>query len=369
MKKLKIGKYQNSSFNVFARNIIGALAMFLILILISCKGDDLTVPTGRSLSFESFGLEGETVNEIRILENRLIAATKNGLFITNIDQPNWEPLTALSGKNMKAVEFISSTHWIASNWGEDNGDLFVTKDGGRSWSVLETNFGREYEKIIFDLEYDQFNGKLYASGSAVVAYSEDNGVTWEVLFGDWDILASGLDFVEKHPLKNELWAGGQNAIEGMVLSQYNFNNQKENFWLDILDPVSSAKDVLFDSNNPDFIMVGSEAGIVVSRNGGITWEVSKNDRDTYKFTFGLEIDIQNSNIIYAGGWIKLGSDYPQPLIISVSRDKGKSWTNYEYDDDQLFGGILDMTSYIENGNQSLFVGLYKGGVYKVNIVK
>ncbi|WP_425390223.1 hypothetical protein [Ekhidna sp.] len=343
------------------------LCIVLISGFVSCREDCPITPMDRSLSFESFGLEGETVNEIRIFENQLIAATTSGLFITNIDEPNWQSMTTLSGKNLKAIEFLSSTHWIVSEWELEDGNLYFTKDGGRSWNLLENNFGREYDQNILDLEYDHDQKRLYATGYFVVAYSDDSGETWKTLIGDWDYLATGLDFVEKHPNKNELWTGGQNAIEGIILCQYNLNSGTENCMIDLLDPVSSAKDVLFDEEDTGFVMVGAEAGITVSRDGGATWQLSKNDRDNYKFTFGLEKDFYNSNIIYSGGWLKKGSDKPQPLVLSVSNDNGQTWSDHTFSDDKIYGGVLDMTSYIDNGNQSLFLGLDKGGVYRVHI--
>jgi len=50
----------------------------------------------------------------------------------------------------------------------------------------------------------------------------------------------------------------------------------------------------------------------------------------------------------------------------ISRDGGSSWRE-ESNGDENFGGVIDMKILSDLEQDRLFLGLWKGGVYEVNV--
>lgn len=342
--------------------------MFLGVILLAACMDDKQLENPKiSFTYELFGLEGRIIREMKISNDKLIAATDNGIYSSPVGSENWM-LIGLASRSMKAIEIISENHWMATLWSPDDPSIFQTLDAGKNWELLTSNFGGEYNQPPLDLEYVNEEGILYGSSSYVIAESNDLGVSWNPVVGGWDMLSSGLDFVEKNPYKNDIWAGGQNAIEGFILVKYNRDSKNSTVYIDQFEPPSSGKVILFDSRNPDRILVGAEGGIIKSNDNGESWELTKDDSETYKFTFGLIRDNIYPDLIYSGGWIKSFDD-PQPLIISLSKDNGESWEDVLLKETNIYGGILAMTAHQKEKSLTLYLGTYKGGVIKVDVIK
>ncbi len=316
-------------------------------------------------SFEQDGLSGLIINELSLTDVYLVAATNDGLYLKDLNEGNWIQ-NGLEGRDISAFTEIDENHWIVAERTSTGHELYESSDSGMTWEVLQTNFGGETDQGINDLEYFPETGKLYATGTGVVAESTDQGITWTPLIGSWDAIATGLDFVEIDPEKNMLWSGGQNAIEEFVLYQFDIQAEEEILHRGLVSSPSVAKSILFDPMDEDHVMIGAEGGIISSTDYGVNWTLVKDDHSTSKFTFGLLRDLDNPSTIYAGGWLKKFDD-PQQLVLSVSKDNGSTWEEVVYEDNELFGGIYSMVSLMENGEQVLYLGLYKGGVFKVTV--
>lgn len=346
-----------------------------MLFLQSCgKDDDISFNPedfeGRiDLSFEPFGLDGRKVNELFVHNDELFAATDNGIYASPLDVQDWTLQNDLEGKNIKAIEIISESQMIASEIGVEYGKLWETKNGGQSWNEIVSDFGGDYFTLVFDLEYELPTNKLYACGVGVIAVSDDLGRTFKPIWGSWDSGGSGLDFVEKNPYKNELWSSGQGALENLITIKYDLTTGTVKVIPDpFFNAPSTGKAILFDSKDPNRIIIGVEGGIILSEDGGDTWQLIKDATDSFRFYLGLERDPDFHNVLYAGGWIK-PRDSAQPFIISYSTDNGLSWTDIEYENTSIQGGVFSMTSVQGNNEYQLLVGLDKGGVYRVTVNK
>ena len=345
--------------------------------LLACGGGSVKndIDDSKNLNFSSFGLNGRIVYQLKVIDNRLFAATDKGLY-RELERGNWELLGSPSWTIIDWA-FINENHWILSTSDADSFiglptkyELYETLDNGKSWSLVENDFGGDlitdgvFEPI-FGMHYD--NGILFAVGYDVLASSVNFGRSWEVVDGFWGAFASGLRTVTMSPDKKMLWYGGQGGIENLVFRNFNLINKKSNdFSQDLaalLPSPSVILSILYSNVNEKHVFATAEGGIIQSRNGGENWGSFLTDSG-HKFYFDLIQGVRNENHFYTAGWIK--SSDPQPLVIRITQDAGETWQSYPHPDTTIFGGAYSMTSRIENNSQVLYIGLFKGGVIRVS---
>lgn len=143
-----------------------------------------------------------------------------------------------------------------------------------------------------------------------MAVSEDMGRSWILISGAWDTLSGPTSALALNRGNNQIWYGGQNAIEQMVLRR-------------------------------------------VDLASGLTTEFS-----------GVVLDPQDSGVIYTASWIK-DFDNPQPFVLEMSRDGGRNWNMHVLDEPGLFGGAWSLLAVLENDKTVLYAGLLRGGIVKV----
>lgn len=342
-------------------------SIILFLLLGACEKDN-TEPINREISWNYLGLEGHVVNKIEVDGNRIYAATNQGFYTTNRNSQNqhWEVL-GFEGQACQSFAIVGQNEFIVS-WVNrldmEKTGIFKTTDGGESWTELGLFGGEDGPEPAFDISmHPNEPSTLYAVGYLVVARSTNGGESWEPLYGDWQGFASGLDFVFLNPHRpDELWAGGQNAIEQAILIRSPDGGENWQQWLNLVDPPSVPKDMAFHPANADVIYAGFEGGLIRTRNNGEDWETLIHNNES-KFFFGVSIPQAAPETIYAAGWLKRFDD-PQPFIIYRSTDGGENWQEFTHEEVD-FGGVYDMDLISEEGRDKLYLGLYKGGVYEV----
>lgn len=342
----------------------------LILTFFSCSKESENNPDNTQdeiVSFESLGLEGKTVHQIIATESILIAATDQGVYKSDFSS-NWT-LMGLQKKNVIAISIINSNTIVCSVTDDDqfqNPQLIKSIDFGQSWSLVENNFGGDAPEIIYELRYDSSSNELLASGKGVIASSFDEGKTWVVRFGFWNAFTKGLWALEINPANNQVWAGGQNAIESQVIVQLDSNREELNQWIAELPSPSTVEKFAFN-NNSNRIILGCEDGILLTEDNGVTWKnIYANDTVSARFYYGLAYDNLNPEKIIAASWDK-NFERPQPLMLHISEDNGETWNIISPDIPLIFGGTRDMLQRQENGKTVLYLGLWKGGIYKAKI--
>ena len=344
---------------------IAKTAFAIILLMISCnEEDDKNSPR---IQWKKLGLDGKTVNEIKIAGSTLYVATTAGLYkIEGVWTENDFESVGFENKNVEAIEISGDGTIIASLFdktGAEPPGLFKTNDDGATWTQINSDFGGEYAEPIFDLEYHPHNQNvLYAAGFSVVASSADGGSHWEPKFGDWGGFATGLSVVEINPLDNRIWAGGQGAIEnGTLISSVDGIEWQS--WNDLVENPTVVKEITFSDLDERQIFTGWEGALLKTDDGGSTWQTLIDSEET-RFFFGIALRPADPQKVYAAGWLKTPN--PQPLLILSSNDGGDSWKETRYPDEQ-YGGVLDMQLKRDNGQDVLILGLDKGGVYQVTI--
>lgn len=346
--------------------LISAL-LTLGLLLGACDSDNNITPPPAEFSIE--GLQSKVIRKLAHYDDELFAATDQGLYGKNLNNSEgWKSL-GLSDQHLSTFVRISDAYWLAASHDYDDETesfpLFISIDKGESWDVLETNFGGVDAEKVADMDYDASSQKLFAAGNYVIAASSDMGDTWTPVQGDRGIFGTGLSRVKFQSGQNTVWAGGQNAIEELVLMKKNMDTGAEENWNTLLPSPSTVKSILFDQDNPQRIIIGGEGGIIETRNGGTTWTTLL-ERDDSKFFFGLAFGKDNSNVILAAGWEK-NYDDPQELILHISTDGGQQWSTQEFGNSNLFGGVWDMVLVVENNKQVLYLALYKGGIARIQL--
>ena len=340
-----------------------AAAALLMLVLLACEDDE----SSRSfkVDWKKLGLDGKTVNEMKIFADGLYVATTTGLFKMPAASTEFQSI-GFTGENVEAIEILSEGHVIVSVFdktGAEPPGLFITADDGVSWTRVASNFGGELQEPIFDLEtHPDDNTILFATGYAVIASSHDQGQTWQPLYGEWGGFATGLSVIEVNPVNHDLWAGGQGAIENGILLHSGDGSDWQS-WGGLVENPTVVKEITFSPTNEEELFVGFEGALLKSSDNGDNWQTLIHSEET-RFFFGICLDPHNPDHVYTGGWLKTPD--PQPLVLFSSKDGGKTWHETRHAPEQ-YGGILDMQIKTENGRDVIFIGLDKGGVYQVTV--
>lgn len=342
------------------------LLLPLMAFLLSCAKDEYQ--KAPQVQFKNYGLENKIIYELQLVDQKLYAATNDGLFVKNIKtNTNWEA-AGLQGKMVRTFVLLPNSVTLASVHNQEKTEFKIyRRDGsGGAFQEVPNNFGGGYPESLNSFLYQETTGELLATGNGVIAQSTDLGSTWTPIYNEWQQVATGLDFVERNPQNGDLWSGGQNGIEGFSLFRYSRSSDSWHSWTNLLPPPSTAKDIAFHRTSPGTLIIGGEDGIIKTEDNGTTWSIIKQEDHQARFYFGLAFDEEDSNKIYAASWQK-DFDNPQPLILYVSRNAGQSWQEYKHQDPSLFGGVWDMVQARNDNKTKLYLGLYKGGVYEATV--
>lgn len=346
-----------------------ALSAIFISILASCDtGYDKDRDTAPFVSFEHDGLDGRSVSRLYQQGTQVFAGTNQGLFV-KMDGGVWQS-AGLPQAQVHDIAILSDEHYIVSIRqtvdGIDSDALIETTDGGESWQTINHNFGGETTETLFALHYDDVNNALYATGVSALAISLDEGRTWELLNGMWGGFGQPLRVVAHNPATNDIWYGGQNAIEEMVLVRYSLDTDEAHTFPNLLPSPSVIYGVEFDPENDEGVYVSGEGGVLKTEDNGETWIPLIDDVD-HRFYFDIAVDPFDPDTLYTGGWDK-NPDEPQPLILEVSTDDGRSWLEYSPINPTEFGGVRSVLSTTEAGLSVVYLGLVDGGIMKATVI-
>lgn len=216
------------------------------------SGGPADPPPVTPVEFRHEGLDGRVVTRINRHEDRLFAATDDGLFGKTIGQEQWESL-GLADHKVQDIAILSGEHWLAAVFASSptaflEPQLLETVNGGANWLPVEHDFGGQpvSGEGIYALHYDAENGRLYATGIDALALSEDLGRSWDLLAGSWDVLAQPKKALNRNPARDQVWFGGQNAIEEMVLRRHDLGTgETEEFPL-LLPTPATIKGITLD---------------------------------------------------------------------------------------------------------------------------
>lgn len=334
-------------------------------LLVGCGSDNKPPQADFGIYFD--GLDGRIILRLYEHNEKIYAATERGLYSKEKGNRRWIA-TGLGNREVLDIAILDDDHYIAST-SQVVDELTVyhlmeTTDSGETWDEITHNFGGELDQeAIHGLHYDADNNALYATGIEVLARSLDDGRNWEILSGEWHGFGQRKTIVKRNPATNEIWYGGQNALEQLVLRVYSLDTDEERSYSDLLPSPSVIYGVQFDPTDDERVLVSGEGGVLETTNNGDTWTNLLGDVD-YRFYFDVALDPENPQVLYTAGWDK-NWDTPQPLILEISQNGGVTWSKYLYPSQTLFGGVRSMLATTEENRTVIYLGLYRGGMMKV----
>ena len=362
-----------------ATRLIGAISILCASLILSACGSDKSVtsepvpvdptPVDPTPEFTHMGLNEHVVKRLVLHNNGLLVATDRGLY--RLDQQEQWQLLSSTDWDIYDIAIVDDLHFILSYQSRGGNHISESIDGGASWLEVPGGFSQYNEtpkdesvEPAFRLLYEE--GKLYGSGYDALAVSEDLGQTWQKLVGSWNGFARGTSLVARNASEGAVWYGGQGAFENPVLRRYSEGDlslfEVSNID-DVLPVPSSVYGFAFSELSPGRVYVSGEGGIVYSDDEGENWH-PLHVNDNYRFYFDFALFSESEEIFYTAGWDK-NYESPQPLIVEVSRDSGMTWQSFQYDDADLLGGVYSLTAHRSESVDTLYLGLYKGGVMKV----
>ena len=341
----------NGSSAIRRRLLLGSAALFA-----GCGGGNQTSdpPPALTLQVSIEGLQGLKVARLRASPLGTLAATNNGLHVRDAD--GWR-LLGLRGGDLLDVAMLGAGRLVASS--RQDG-MFASDDLGRNWQRLLSNFGgASGPEPAWALVVHE--GRLLATHGYGLAESRDGGRSWSLLVGNWGYVSTGM-FALTPGARGEIWFGGQNAIEQLVLGRWSPTELAE--WERLMPSPSVVTSVRLVPGEPLRALVCGEGGIIQTRDNGRSWTPVFVNND-HRFYFDVLQDPSRP-----GRWVSAGyrkTDATQPLRIAISEDDGASWREIEALDTRNFGGVLSMAVSVENGRSVFRFGTFGGGVVRVLI--
>jgi photosystem II stability/assembly factor-like uncharacterized protein len=335
-------------------------------------GGDTGTPMPPPLTEPRFtpdGLDGRIVRRLKAgadAQSTLYAGTDQGVWRRR-SGGGWQ---ALGPANHTVLDFVlidAQTLLVAAQRNDPVPAyaLLETRDGGTSWQALAHDFGGdEGPEPVRALHWQASTGRLLATGTDVLAESTDRGRRWRRLSGQWQAFGQPKDALAVEPTSGDIWYGGQDAIEGLVLMRRRAAGGQVDSYPGLMPNPSVTKAIRFVPGQPQRVIVGGEGGLVQTVDNGARW-TRLLDAD-YRFHFDVLQDPQRPARFVTAGWSK-NFDDPQPLVVQISDDDGRSWRRLQHPDNRLFGGVWSMAVAVENGRTVYTLGLYKGGAMRLEL--
>jgi len=323
----------------------------------------------------------------------------------------WGPLTdlALQSNGITDVDIVGSSYYLLSPFD----GLQIIKLDGSSYEQIDMPKVKEFEDISFNLDtllfdYDDPNivygktGKTWALG---ILKSEDGMKTWEKM--DGDIVASSPTIVLTHPTDPNVVFTSGNVIQesyatrdwGQTWEPFSPTNAGDEVRIDPHDPnhilvvseltdiyesydagrtfekiaqrFSSAKIFDFEIANDDPSKIyASNIGVGISEfSGEGNWKYLTASPD---YVYDMEIDPEDSNILYASYSPKIFENHSSIWMYSKYQEENSGWSEIFRVEDSA--GITSLKFDPSNPNKiyagvvgkegEIYVSNDKGGTWK-----
>jgi len=308
------------------------------------------------------GLSGYRIMRFQQDGPVLYAGTNKGLYKKDFskESSNWQGL-GLSNDTINDMVIFDSNKILVGvdepyfNSGQTT--LYLTIDGGDTWKAYLNGFGgTKKETWLKRLEHDPTNPDiLYAAGSAVVAKSTDQGLSWKPVVASWDAVGGGNFVLRTDPQKpGKVWVGGGNAVFQPILFK---STDYGDTWRSLLKNVSAdgeettIYDLVVNPSNSDRLLIGEGIGIKRSVDDGEHWSKVFSQTPIY----ALANDPVKQTWVYASG-----ANQDTTLFFAASPDFGDTWQMVTDTTGPKGITINDLVATIVNGKKTLFFSTNKG---------
>ena len=175
----------------------------------------------------------------------------------------------------------------------DAGDLYVTRDGGKSWKTIETMRG----KSIRALTISPSNPKILVAGALDGVYRSDDGArTWRRISPENHAEIKNIESIAIDPKDpNVVYAGTWHLPWKTDDGGKSWHSIKQG----VIDD-SDVFSIIVDSTNPSTVFASACSGIYKSETAGNLFHKIQGIPMTARRTRVLQQDPVNSQIVYAG---------------------------------------------------------------------
>jgi photosystem II stability/assembly factor-like uncharacterized protein len=233
--------------------------------------------------------------------DRILLGTSAGqMFVSNDGGRTWSRLARLGGDDY-VLDHISidpqdSDRIYVSAWSVSSqqiGEIFRTRDGGRNWETLPAMHG----KSIRALGMHKGDSKVVVAGALDGVYrSKDGGDTWERLSPPNSVDIKNIESIAVDPKDpNTVYAGTWHLAWKTSDGGANWQHINKGM-IDDSDVFS----VIVDHDNPSVVFASACSGIYRSENGGNLFTKIQGIPFSARRTRVLKQDPTNEKIIYAG---------------------------------------------------------------------
>ncbi len=306
------------------------------------------------------------------------------LFVSRDSGNTWQPIPAMHGKSIRALEISASDPKVLVIGALDG--VFRSKDSGRTWEKISPE-NHAHIKDIESLAIDPTNPDIVYAGTWHLAWkTADGGKTWQWIkqgvIDDSDVFSLIIDHSNPKTVFLSACSGiykSENAgelfrkIQGIpssarrtrVLQQdpvnanviyagtteglYKSVNAGKTFSR-MTGPNIIVNDVLIDPRNPQRVLLATDrAGVLASDNGAQSF-VASNRGYSHRQVVAVLVDRRNPDTIYTG--VVNDKDFGG---VFMTRDAGMSWT-------QKSRGLKDRDVFTlqQAPNGALFAGTNRG---------
>lgn len=313
------------------------------------------------------------INTITVFDNNILIGTNNGVFLSTDEGNNWiqknsglffDPLLiyslVINGEYVYAATYrglfrssLEKIVWEEYQIGtvtaqfvtvavEDSiiitgrsGDLFISKNGGKSWD------NKKFLHEIQDLKI--LNKEMYCGTIGGIYKSTDLGESWiDLNKGIGNTLINTIT-----ANSNGLYAATYG--NGVFISSDNGDNWKEiNSGLENSYSTSFTNSIISEGSE---VYLASMNGFYYSSDSGKNWINKKYKNENLPISLNLPIStiIKKDNIIYAGSWNEAG--------VIITSDNGDTWQTKS-------NGVSTASVGLASDGENLFsINSDKGGFY------
>ncbi|MGA2965147.1 MAG: transcriptional regulator [Terriglobales bacterium] len=233
--------------------------------------------------------------------DRILLGTSTGqMFVSNDGGRNWSRLARLGGDEYVldhiSIDAQDSNRIYVSAWssaGQQIGEIFRTRDGGRNWETLPAMHG----KSIRALAMYKGDSRILVAGALDGVYrSKDGGDTWERLSPANSGDMKNIESIAIDPTDaNTVYAGTWHLAWKTSDAGANWQHINKGM-IDDSDVFS----VIVDHDNPSVVFASACSGIYKSETAGNLFSKIQGIPFSARRTRVLKQDPTNENIVYAG---------------------------------------------------------------------
>jgi len=277
-------------------------------------GNFLSTDGGRTWANASEGYTGAQVRDIAVdttNPSRVIATARSGVFISDGGGEDWAGYTPFStlGWDVIAINPLDSQHMLTASTSNAIDTLFLTRNGGRSWSYVGPRLGEDkaWRTLAFSLSNPNI---IYAGSSAFITeavwengmpargiyVSHDGGEKWQSAN---DALSSNANIsaLSVSPTDADIVYAATGTHRLLKTTDGGRNWMTINGGLP-KDPV--ALSIACHPTDPQIIFAGlARAGVYRSTDGGTSWRPSSAGMNPEAVVSDIVFDPTNPTVLFA----------------------------------------------------------------------